>query len=388
MSRGAEYQFVETKTSDIVASLTAMYEKLTASTVRPASPEMLFIRWVSDIIVQERVLNNYTGNQNIPSRAEGKNLDALGELFLEQVRPAAKAASCTARFSISQEQPYPVRIPAGTRITDISGTLIWQVMTDTYIPAGETSVKAHIQCQTPGIVGNGYVAGQINTLVDLYDYCSDCENITESEGGTDTATDEEYYRLMRASMDGYSTAGSMGGYIYHAMRVSTEIADVVPNSPSPGVVYIYVLMEGGKPAGEEIKDKVLAACSGEKVRAFTDDVHMGDPLTVPYDIDLTYYIHDNAMTGAAEIRGKVEAAAAEYALWQSARLGRDINPSKLYHLLMQTGIKRVDLRSPVFTPLQDGKLALGVDAYALADTVPQVAQLRHITLVDGGYEDE
>lgn len=388
MSRGADYQFIETKTSEVVSSLTAMYEKLTASAVRPASPEMLFIRWVSDIIIQERVLCNYTGNQNIPSRAEGKNLDALGELFLEQARPAAKPAVCTVCFSISQAQPYPIQIPAGTRVTDRSSTLIWETAADAYIPAGETSTTAHLQCQTPGTIGNGYAAGQLSTLIDLYDYCSGAENITESEGGADEATDEEYYRLMRASMDGYSTAGSLGGYIYHALRVSTEIADVVPNSPSPGVVYIYVLLEGGKPAGEEIKGKVLEACSGKKVRAFTDDVHMGDPLVVPYTIDLTYYIHDGAMTSAAETRSRVEAAVAEYTAWQSAMLGRDINPSKLYHLLMQTGIKRVDLRFPAFTPLRDGKLALGVDAYSLADTVPQVAQVGSITLVDGGYEDE
>lgn len=388
MSRGAEYQFIETGTSKIVSQLIAMYEKITESTVRPASPEMLFIRWVSDIVIQERVLNNYTGNQNIPSRAEGKNLDALGELFLEQIRPAAKAAVCTERFSISQAQPFPILVPAGTRVTDVSGTLIWEVTADARIPAGETSTQALVRCQTPGTIGNGYAVGQIGTLIDLYDYCTECGNITESEGGADEATDEEYYRLMRASMDGYSTAGSMGGYIYHAMRVSTEIADVVPNSPSPGVVYIYVLMNGGKPAGEEMKHKVLEACSGKKVRAFTDDVHMGDPVIVPYDIDLTYYIHENSMTGSAEIRRAVEAAVTEYIAWQSARLGRDINPSRLYHLLMQTGIKRVDLRSPVFTPLRDGKLALGVGAYSLEETMPQVAQVGSITLLDGGYEDE
>ena len=273
-------------------------------------------------------------------------------------------------------------------MTDRSGTLVWVVTADAYIPAGETSVTAHVQCQTVGTVGNGYAVGQLNVLVDLYDYYSECKNTTESEGGADAATDEEYYQLMRASMDGYSTAGSMGGYIYHALRVSTEIADVVPNSPFPGVVYLYVLMDGGKPAGEELKNKVLAACNGEKARAFTDNVHMGDPLVIPYNIDLTYYIHDSAMTSAAEIRSKVEAAVAEYTAWQSAKLGRDINPSKLYHMLMQTGIKRVDLRSPAFTPLRDGKLALGVGAYSLADTVPQVAQVESIALVDGGYEDE
>ena len=38
---------------------------------------------------------------------------------------------------------------------------------------------------------------------------------------------------MRASMDSYSTAGPLGGYIYHAKRVSTEIEDVVPQLARP-----------------------------------------------------------------------------------------------------------------------------------------------------------
>lgn len=72
MSRNAEYQFVPTDTSTIEALLVALCEKLTGATIQPGSPDRLLIQWVSNIIVQERVMNNYTGNQNIPSRAEGR----------------------------------------------------------------------------------------------------------------------------------------------------------------------------------------------------------------------------------------------------------------------------------------------------------------------------
>lgn len=118
MSRNAEYQFVSTDTETLVAQLIAAYEKITGATVRPASPERLFIQWVSYIMIQERVLNNYTGNQNIPSRAEGKNLDTLGELFYIVQRPDAQPAVCTERFYISEAQATAILIPAGTRVTD------------------------------------------------------------------------------------------------------------------------------------------------------------------------------------------------------------------------------------------------------------------------------
>ena len=266
MSRNAEYQFVPTDTSTIEALLVALCEKLTGATIQPGSPDRLLIQWVSNIIVQERVMNNYTGNQNIPSRAEGENLDALGELFLEHIRPAAKAATCQMRFSISEAQESAVLIPAGTRITDASGTLTWETVKDVYVPIGETSVETQARCQIAGTAGNGYSAGQINALVDLYDYYSECTNITESDGGANEATDEEFYELMRASMDGYSCAGARGSYEYFAKQVSTEIADVVANSPTPGVVKLYVLMDDGTIATEEMKKAVLDALTPEQCK--------------------------------------------------------------------------------------------------------------------------
>lgn len=378
MSRNAEYQFVSTDTAELVSLIVSMYENITGQTVQPGSPERLFIQWVGNVIVQERVLNNYTGNQNIPSRAEGANLDALGELYGARPRPAAQAAACRMRFSISEAQTTAILIPAGTRVTDASGTLVWATVGGAYIAIGDTSVEVPVRCQTAGTVGNGYAIGQINTLVDLYDYCEGCENLTVSDGGADEATDEEYYTLLRASMDAASTAGPRGSYIYHAKAVSTEISDVAVNSPEPGVVKLYVLMDDGTLATEEIKAAVLSACSADDVRPLTDKVLVEDAETVSYDISFTYYTQSGGSKSAADIQAAVNAAVAEYTSWQSAKLGRDINPSYLVGLLMQTGIKRVALTEPEFTVLRDGG----------DGTVPQLAKVGTVTITSGGYEDE
>ena len=377
-NRNPEYQFIPTDTETIVAILVAMYETMTGTSVRPASPEMQFVRWVSNIIIQERVLNNYTGNQNIPSRAEGENLDALAELTYLHDRPESKAATCKMRFSISEAQDTAILIPAGTRITDADGTLTWETIEDVYVPIGDTGVEVLARCQTVGLVGNGYAAGQINALVDVYDYYSECANITASEGGADRATDDEYYELIRASMDAYSCAGARGGYIYWAKQVSTEIADVVANSPTPGVVKIYVLMEDGTLAGEQMKSDVLAACNADEKRPLTDQVFVEDAEVVLYDINFTYYLQTGRTKSAAEIAAAVNAAVEQYKAWQCARLGRDINPDELREYLYHTGIKRIELTSPAFTVLRDGK----------DKTVPQVAAVGTVTITNGGYEDE
>lgn len=378
MSRNTQYQFISTDTNALVSALVSGYEKITGVSVQPASPEKLFIQWVADIIIQERVQNNYTGNQNIPSRASGENLDALGELFYVSERPAAQPAVCNERFYISEAQATAILIPAGTRVTDSSSTLVWETVEDVYVDIGDTYADVQIRCQTPGVVGNDYAVGQINTIIDLFDYYIRCENTTASDSGSDEATDDEFYELMRASQDAYSCAGAKGGYIYFAKQVSTKIADVVANSPSDGAVDLYVLMDDGTIATTEIKNAVLTACNDDTVRPLTDKVSVKDPQKVSYNITFTYYVPKDSSLSSTEIKAAVDKAVAEFVAWQCGKLGRDINPSVLIGKLMQTGIKRVALTSPVFTTLRDGS----------DDTTPQVASVGTITATNGGYEDE
>lgn len=378
MSRNPEHQFVSTDTEALEALLVASYEKITGISMTPASPERLFIKWVTSIILQERVLNNYTGNQNIPSRAEGENLDALAELFYLTQRPQAQSAMCTQRFYISEAQTGPILVPAGTRVTDNGRTLVWETVSDAYIPEGETYVDTQVRCQETGVVGNGYAIGQINTVIDMYDYYSRCENITVSDDGADPATDDEFYELMRASQDAYTTAGSEGSYIYHAKRVSTEIADVVVIRPAAGCVALYVLKTDGKAAGTEIKNAVLDACTPSRVRPMTDSVSVEDPEEVEYNVSLRFFIPENAPVSASEMLEAVNQAVKNYVTWQSGKLGRDINPDKLREYLAGTGIKRIELTEPTFTRLRDGK----------DNTAPQIATLGTISVTNGGYEDE
>lgn len=379
MSRGAEYQFIPTDPEDIIAWLTASYEEITGITVQPASPERNFIQWMAEAIVLERVMTNYAANQNIPSRAVGANLDALAELFYTNERPQAKAATCTVRFTISEPQTFAVLVPKGTRVTDAEKTLVWETLEDVYVSAGAEYVDITVQCQTAGTKGNGYVAGQINSIIDPFAYFLSCKNVNASDGGSDKATDDEFKELLRLSMDGYSCAGARGGYIYWAKQESTEIADVIAASPTPGTVKLYVLMKDGTPATEEMKSRVLAACSADNRRPLTDYVLVEDPENVDYKIKFTYYTQEGNAISAEELEAAVRAKVEEYTAWQCEKLGRDINPSRLISMLMETGIKRVDLIEPAFVSLKDGS----------GTAAPQLARLDGTPeIINGGYEDE
>ncbi len=371
-----DHRFIPTDPNDIVAWLTDAYEKILKTHVYPASPERLFIQWLANALTLERALTNYAANQNLPSRAIGDNLDALAELFYAQKRPSPKPASCTVRFSISAPQNFLVLIPKGTRVTDANRSLLWETLQDAYIPVGDSFVDLKVQCTQPGKVGNDFLKGQLDSIVDPFPYFLSCVNVSDSDGGSDAPSDEEFRALLRASMDAFSCAGAKGGYIYWAKQVSTEIADVVANSPTPGVVKLYVLMNDGSPASTEIKNAVLAACSADSVRPLTDQVSVLDPEIVPYNITLTYF--SPSSVNATELDSAVKKTVADFTVWQSGKLGRDINPSKLIGDLMNAGVKRVNLSEPIFAELNDGS----------GTQIPQLAQVSSVTITNGGAEDD
>ncbi len=382
MSRAASYRFVQTDAAEVLNELITKYEEITGRTLLPADSDRVFISWVADIIVQERVLLNFAANQNLPSRAVGKNLDALGEFIFHLPRPESKAARCTMRFEIAEPQDNAIDIPIGTRVTDSEQKLTWQIDENAAIPIGETMTLVSAVCLTKGTVGNGFIEGQICKLIDTDNVTgfSRCENADIPSGGSDAVDDENYYELMRQSLEAYSTAGPRGAYEYHAKAVSSDIADVCAINPldSPGVVRIYAITESGLSADEGTKNAILAACNDDKVRPLTDYVEVCDPETVDFDVDLTYYVDRRSAKPLSEISASVQAAVGEYIKWQTEKIGRDINPSQLSWLLRDTGVKRIEIKSPSFVSLRDGSGRL----------TPQFARLASKKITNGGYEDE
>ncbi len=374
--RASSYEFISANTDAIEAEVTAMYTAITGRAVSASSPEKLFIQWITSILTQAYSKINIAGNANIPSRATGQNLDALGQLFYDKTRPDAQAATVTVRFTISSARTSVLVIPQGTRVA--AGEIVFSTEADASIPIGSTTVDVRCVCSETGTIGNGITAGEITTCVDPFPYYHSCTNIDTSGGGADVATDDEYYDLMVASEDAYSCAGAKGAYEYFAKSVSTEIGDVLVNSPSAGQVNIYVLMQDGTPAGSEIKAAVLAACNDDEARPLTDYVVVDDPDEVTFNVSLTYYVSQNSASSMAAVTAAVNAAVDNYIKWQTAKIGRDLNPSKLTQMVIEAGAKRVVVTSPSYTHLKDGG----------DNTTPELAKLGTKTVTNGGYEDE
>ena len=372
-----DIEFVETDTETIENSMIAlfelMYKEMTGKTkkVYPASPERLFIAWAASIVIQQRIIINETAKKNVPRYANGKYLDSLGELFKDTFRLPEARATALFRFYISEPQEQSVIVPQGTRI-NFDGEIVFSTTEELEIRAGDAYGDILGECLTPGIVGNNIAAGQIKEIVDTYDYFWKVENITRTAGGADKESDQSYYERLRESMEGFSTAGPVGGYIYHVKSVSTAITDVTATSPEPGLVDIRVLLNGGEMPTEATMQEIQDALNASTVRPLTDRVIVSKPEEVPFSVDVTIYLPRYSQTSSTIIERDARSAVAAYIKWQTEKMGRDINPSRLHNFLMEAGLKRAEIRKPDFTVVPE----------------TSVARLTGETVLNGGTEDE
>lgn len=375
-----DIEFLETDTETVISSMIALYEEMQRAEgrdnykVRPGSPERLFISWAAAIIVQQRTLINETAKMNVPryaAKSENEEyLDSLAEIFKDTQRLPASPASATFRFYISEPQQQSTIIPAGTRIS-FDGVIIFATSEVLEIRAGETSGEVEAVCTQPGTVGNGLVAGQVKEVVDLFDHYQKAENITTTSGGAEKEDNESYYERMRGSMESFSTAGPINGYIYWTKTVSPAVLDVAVTSPEACYVDVRVILRDGQEATEAVLKEIEEALNASDIRPLTDIVTVSAPETVDFSVDATFWIAQPNRESAAAIEREVRAAVDSFIIWQTSKMGRDINPSYLTKLMMDAGAKRVEVRQPTFQSVAD--IAVG--------------KLKSKSVLNGGLED-
>ncbi len=375
-----DIEFLETDTETIISNMIALYEQMQkeagrdAYRVHPGSPERLFISWMAAVVIQQRVLINDIAKVNVPRYAakseNEKYLDNLAEIFRDTERLPASPASALFRFYISEPQKQSTIIPAGTRIS-FDGAIMFATTEVLEIKAGETSGEVEAVCTQPGTVGNGFAAGQVREVVDLFDHYQKAENITTTSGGAEKEDNASYYERMRDSMESFSTAGPINGYIYWTRTVSPAVMDVAVTSPEACVVDVRVILRDGQETTEATLKEIEEALNASDIRPLTDIVTVSAPDAEEFEIDTTFYVAQTERESAAEIERKVREAVEEFIVWQTSKMGRDINPSQLIKMMMDAGAKRVEVRKPTYKSVKE--IAVG--------------KLTGKTILNGGLED-
>lgn len=201
------------------------------------------------------------------------------------------------------------------------------------------------------------MAGELSVLVDPVAFIESVANIETTAKGTGDESDQSIAERTYLAPSSFSTAGPDDAYIYHAKSYSQEIGDVLPTSPTPGVVDIRFILKDGSIPNETMIAGMAEHLQQRSKRPLTDLVQVAAPDVVSYSVDFTYFINTSDMNSATQIQTQVQQAVSDYQLWQSTGIGRDVNPDELMAYLKKAGIKRAEIRQPVFKILADTEVA-------------------------------
>ncbi len=161
-------------------------------------------------------------------------------------------------------------------------------------------------------------------------------------------TDARLRVRAQLAVEGYTTAGPVGAYVFHGLSASELVKDIDVSSPSPGDVVITVLStEGDGTPSEALLDTVAAALNDETVRPLTDHVTVIRPNVLAYTLEATLYVYEGP--DAETVRQLAEDRVRTY-IHDHHRLGHDITMSGLHAALHVEGaVQRVELQSPTET---------------------------------------
>ncbi|WP_338616464.1 baseplate J/gp47 family protein [Pigmentiphaga sp. CHJ604] len=169
-------------------------------------------------------------------------------------------------------------------------------------------------------------------------------------------TDDNLRQRIPLSLEGYSTAGSEGSYIFHARSASGHVKDASAVSPTPGVVTVYVLSTvGNGTADEQLLTAVRAALNVQHVRPITDQVFVLSASIVEYLIEAELELFEGpdpvVVLAAAQVATDAYAA-------KMHKMGVGVSRSGLFQALHRPGVKSVNLIAPATDiALFDGQAA-------------------------------
>ena len=347
-----------------------MYERLTGKpgTLARADPMTLLLYATATYLYQQDLRIDYRGKMNLLKYSKGAFLDHVAAIK-RITRNGASAAVVTMRFTLSDIRSSVVAIPEGTRVQ--AEDIFFETIEYAEIEAGETSIDILCQCMTEGVEGNGFEPGAIITLVDPIPYVASVINVDTSAGGADVESDDSLRERVYLAPAGFSTAGASDSYIYWAKSFSSAVSDVVVDDPEPGDVVVSFLVNGEVPT-PAIIESMYSWLNDKTIRPLTDHLTVQAPDIEYFEVELTYYINSSDYSKVTSIQNAVEQAVDEYIAWQTSAIGRDLNPDELIKRVVAAGAKRVEVVSPVYTPI----------------TGQQVSSMTEKSVTYGGLEDD
>ncbi|NJD38458.1 MAG: baseplate J/gp47 family protein [Geobacter sp.] len=338
-----EPSFITRDPAAVTAEMVTQYEAMTGKTLQPAQVERVLIDLIAYRESLLRIAIQEAAKQNLVEFAHYPMLDYLGAL-VGVARLEARPAVTRIRFDLAVASGVDTIIPAGTVIASKDGVVNFTTDTALVISAGQTTGEVAATATTAGTTGNGYLAGEVNSLTTPLAGIT-AASTTFTSGGADAEDDDRLRERIKQAPESFSNAGSRGAYRYWAMTAHQSIVDVAVLSPSAGVVQIYPLTVDGTPS-QGILDAVEATCNADTVRPLTDDVHAVAPQAKPFAIacSITPTVAADPAILVQQVQTALEAVATDL----RRSLGRDLVVHRLIAAAQDvTGVYKAAITSPV-----------------------------------------
>jgi phage-related baseplate assembly protein len=156
--------------------------------------------------------------------------------------------------------------------------------------------------------------------------------------------DDDFRERIQMAPQGFSVAGPIGAYVFHARSADGRVLDASATSPTSGTALVTVLSRiGNGVADAELHEIVEARLNNEIIRPLTDEVMVQSATIINYKITGKVYMlpgpDSSSVLSAIDERIKTYAS-------EQHRLGRAPTLSGIYAALHIDGVQRVELTSP------------------------------------------
>ena len=396
----SEPNFIDTDVEKLEKEIIAGLESKLNKNFQPGQLERHYCQYLAYRESLVRIAIQKAAILNLVNYSKCPILNEIGELF-DCKQLSEKPSETIMELGFSEARDYDISIAAGLQVETKDGKFIYSTCDDVIFNKGELIKTVKAVCTEATSSSNGYLAGEINSILPLceLDYA---KNITTSSGGADIESEDSYKERLKLAINKTSTAGAKSGYIYYTKSAHQDIIDVQVESPQleasvtleeieyqaknglienddlnatfnyltgeveinftnpvsilklrlppDSLVNIYPLTKDGF-LSDTIKTAVEQSVNAEKIRPLTDKVCVIEPQGI--EIQINGRIKIKKEFDLTDVKNNIEKKISEYEQEMRLALAKNIIPSEIIERIQSIdGVYMVELSSPKYTELK------------------------------------
>lgn len=199
---------------------------------------------------------------------------------------------------------------------------------------------------------------------------SDLENLAAFSGVQKLVgeSDDRLRQRTQLAPEGFSTAGPVGAYIFHALSSSNEVKSVSVKSLKPAEVLVTILSQNGDGISDQkLLDTVFQKLNDDEIRPLTDKVSVQSAKIINYDVQAIITVYSGPSSAIVESEAR---DALQKFINERHAIGKVVAISGIYDALHVNGVKKVELKNPpqdIVTTYEQAAYCKNIDIAILID---------------------